>query len=235
MFYDDKVIKIRNATIGSLEAQTIDVNKLFIEKITSLMTEGCRLVDLGTGNGFVLKQILEKSNTKANLTGIDSSSEMIKEAYRSLPDEVRLLKANNYHMPFPNDSIDIITAKNVTNFCFKEISRVLKPNGYFILREYGIGKGMIEIAKMFTERIIRAKDPESYVVGLKESGLELTSLDSYNITKTYKNVEAIIGLVKSYPFISHYSKNDEKIIRDAFRGVTTVTSDPFILVAQKIK
>ena len=57
MFYDEKVVNIRNTSIAAPVKQTHDINSLFVRKIISLMREGCKILDIGTGNGFVLKQI----------------------------------------------------------------------------------------------------------------------------------------------------------------------------------
>ena len=77
MFYDEKVVNIRNTSIAAPVKQTHDINSLFVRKIISFMREGCKILDIGTGNGFVLKQIQENSSIKSTLTGVDNSSEMV--------------------------------------------------------------------------------------------------------------------------------------------------------------
>ena len=57
MFYDEKVVNIRNTSITAPVKQTHDINSLFVRKIISFMREECKILDIGTGNGFVLKQI----------------------------------------------------------------------------------------------------------------------------------------------------------------------------------
>ena len=76
MFYDEKVVNIRNTSIAAPVKQTHDINSLFVLKIISFMREGCKILDIGTGNGFVLKQIQENSSIKSTLTGVDNSSKM---------------------------------------------------------------------------------------------------------------------------------------------------------------
>ncbi|NLC87881.1 MAG: class I SAM-dependent methyltransferase [Clostridiaceae bacterium] len=235
MFYDEKVVSIRNSVSTAPIEQEININDLFFRKIISLLKEDDNVLDIGTGNGFVLSQIKEKCNFSCNLVGLDNSEAMIKEANKNLNGTALIVKGDNTHLPFDDSSFDIITAKNVTRFSSCEIFRVLKPNGYFIFREYGTGKGLVEIATLFPERLIRSRIPTFYVEKLEREHMHLISLETYYIERTFTKITDLLNVVKSYPFIQDYSSKDEDCIKNAFGSINIkITSDPFILVTQKL-
>jgi SAM-dependent methyltransferase len=71
----------------------------------------------------------------SNLTGIDLSPDIKKMAYR---DSIRYEVSNFMHTPFESESFEAITAMSViehgfnSNALLTEISRLLRPRGYFI-------------------------------------------------------------------------------------------------------
>lgn len=235
IFYDKNVVNIRNTSISVPVEQTQDINILFVQKIISFMKKGCKILDIGTGNGFVLKQIQEHSNIKSTLIGIDNSSEMVTIARQNLGKGAVVFKGNNNNLPFGENSFDIITAKNVTRYNSDELYRVLKTGGYFIFREYGPNKGLIEIANLFKDRLIRSREVEYYSDKLKKSGFEIISIEQFEVHKNYKNVQEIINITTSFPFIENYSEKDKERIIESLNGNCNITSDPFILVAKKIE
>ena len=233
MFYDEKVVNIRNTSITAPVKQTHDINSLFVRKIISFMKEGCKILDIGTGNGFILKQIQENSSIKSTLTGVDNSSEMVITARKNLGERAIILEGDNNNLPFADNSFDIVTAKNVTRYNSDELYRVLKDGGYFVFREYGPSKGLVEIANLFRDRLIRSRPIEYYSTKLEESGFEIVSIEQYEVHRQYQSVQEIINITKSFPFIENYSKKDEETISECLNGNCNITSDPFILVAKK--
>lgn len=233
MFYDEKVVNIRNTSITTPVKQTYDINSLFVRKIISYMKDGCKILDIGTGNGFVLKQINENSNIKSTLTGVDNSREMVSTARENLGEIATILEGDNNNLPFANNSFDIVTAKNVTRYNSDELYRVLKNGGYFVFREYGPSKGLIEIANLFKDRLIRSRQVEYYSTKLEKSGFDIVSIEQYKVHRKYQSVQEIINITKSFPLIEGYSEKDEELIRESLNGNCNITSDPFILVAKK--
>lgn len=235
MFYDKNVVNIRKAVTTAPVEQEIDINDLFFRKIILLLKEGDKVLDIGTGNGFVLKQIQKKSSLKLNLYGLDNSEEMVNEAKKELLGIAEIIKGNNDSLPFKDSSFNMITAKNVTRFNAFEIYRVLKPGGFFVYREYGKGKGLVEVANLFSGRIIRSRDPSFYIEKLREAKMSKIKLDTYSVKKKFRCIEDLLNVTKSYPFISDYTTNDENIILKNFADNNIIiTSDPFILVTQKL-
>ena len=233
MFYDEKIVNIRNTSITAPVKQTQDINSLFVRKIISYMRDGCKILDIGTGNGFVLKQIYENSDIKSTLTGVDNSKEMVKAARKNIGGIAHIVEGDNNNLPFADKNFDIITAKNVTMFNSDELYRVLQECGYFIFREYGPSKGLVEVASMFKDRLIRSRNVGFYSTKLENSGFEIISIEQYQVFRKYQSVQEIINITKSFPFIENYSNKDEEIIKESLNGNCNITSDPFILVARK--
>ena len=205
-----------------------------MDHIVSNITVNSKVLDIGTGNGFVLKLIKEQSPSTVKLYGIDNSPEMV-NAGKDL-ENINILLADNYHIPFENGFFDLVTAKNVTRFSADEIYRVLTPNGKFFFREYGKYKGLVEISKLFKGRLIRSRDIEFYKDILANAGFETVEAFSFSIKRTFPSIQSILNVVKSYPYIENYSEKDEKKIIDYLQSDPnnlTITSDPFIIIGGK--
>jgi len=119
------------------------------------------VMDLGTGTGDLAIK-LAKSNQNINVTGYDFSSSMLevarKKANRYALHNISFIEGDAAEMPFENNKFDIvgisfafrnITFKNPnTQAYLKEILRILKPGGKFIIVESSQPKNKI-IRKLF--------------------------------------------------------------------------------------
>lgn len=234
MFYTEHVVHLRNDVNNNASKNSLNVNDVFLEHIVKNIDVNSKILDIGTGNGFVLKLIKANSLVPVRLYGIDNSTEMV-NANKTLEGiDIRL--ADNYHIPFEDGFFDLVTAKNVTRFSAEELYRVLTPTGKFFLREYGEFKGLVEISKLFPGRLIRSRTVDFYTKLLKDAGF--TSIENIHlpITRTFPDVQSVLNVVKSYPYILDYSEEDEqKIIRYLSEDPShlTITSDPFILIGGK--
>ena len=130
-----------------------------------------------------------------------------------------------------------ISYANVTRFSAKEINRVLKPEGLFIFREYGKYKGMMEISKIFKDRLIRSRYKSYYDSKMKSNGFIVISSKYIIENRVFSNVDAIIGIIESFPMIKGFNKEDENILREIYAGSRdiNITSDGFVAVYQKKK
>mgnify|MGYP001285262706 CR=1 FL=1 len=235
MDYTGEVIFARNDVTKFKVKQKININDIFLNLIFCNVTDNCLLLDIGTGNGFVLSQISEKTGKQVQLYGVDNSEEMVKIAKKNLEGKAKILQADINNLPFDNNNFNVVTAKNVTRINASEIFRVLKDGGVFIFREYGYGKGLVEVVKLFNNRIIRQRNPKYYVKNLTEAGFIITKFKQFKIFRKYNSAQELISIVKSFPLIQDFSIADETKILKRFEKDATITSDPFILVANKIK
>jgi malonyl-CoA O-methyltransferase len=93
------------------------------------------VVDLGSGTGFFTDILASKYR---QTIGIDISTKMLAFAQENRSKEINWIEADAYHLPFQNNSIDVIYSNLVIQWCdhldilVKEVLRVLKPGGLFI-------------------------------------------------------------------------------------------------------
>lgn len=234
MFYTEHVVHLRDDVNNNASKNSLNVNDVFLEHIVKNITADSKVLDIGTGNGFVLKLIKANSLVPVRLYGIDNSIEMVNAGKGLEGIDIRL--ADNYHIPFEDGFFDLVTAKNVTRFSADELYRVLTPTGKFFLREYGEYKGLVEISKLFPGRLIRSRNADFYANLLKDAGFTSIDILHLPITRTFPDVKSVLNVVKSYPYIEDYSDADEqKIIQYLSEDSThlTITSDPFILIGGK--
>ncbi len=102
------------------------------------------ILDIATGTGDLAINLAETNATK--ITGLDISSGMLeigkaKIKNKALDSKIEMILADSENMPFEDNSFDAITvAFGIRNFeslenGLKEIYRVLKPNGTFVILE----------------------------------------------------------------------------------------------------
>jgi len=98
------------------------------------------LLDFGCGSGW-LSVGMAKNHVKS--IGVDINKEYIKFSKERAKSEnvlAHFILANGSYLPFSDNTFDYIIAEDVLEHvkdirkCFKEISRVLKKNGYFHFR-----------------------------------------------------------------------------------------------------
>jgi SAM-dependent methyltransferase len=104
---------------------------------------GRKLLDVGCGDGDFA---VELSRRGALVTGIDASTETIAAAQRRVEGDraaVALLAAPAERLPFAADQFDLVTAITILCFVedprpvFREIARVLRPDGCLVIGELG--------------------------------------------------------------------------------------------------
>lgn len=109
-----------NKKISSNESKYSTKNPLkryflnkFINRLLVLFSKGkfSNLLDVGCGEGFTEKIILEKF-TKAKLTGIDISLQAIKKASLRNP-QAKYLTGSVFKLPFKNRSFDLVICLEV--------------------------------------------------------------------------------------------------------------------------
>ena len=107
-----------------------------LEKLSTLSYQSA--LDLGCGTGEMLRLILSQNSDK-ELTGIDLSEKMLEVAHQKLPDSVSLVLGDSEHLPFSDGSFDVVYCNDSFHHypnpdnVFKEIHRVLRPDGIFLI------------------------------------------------------------------------------------------------------
>jgi ubiquinone/menaquinone biosynthesis C-methylase UbiE len=101
------------------------------------------VVDIGCGSGLNVKRLHEKSS-KAKTYGVDYSRTSVKKSIQTNEELIEkgcieIVEANVLDMPFENNKFDIATAFSTIFFwpdivnSFKEVKRILKDDGKFIM------------------------------------------------------------------------------------------------------
>ncbi len=234
-FYTPSRVKLRQDAVKKLSGSS-KIDAAFFETINANLGQNSQVLDIGTGNGFIAKEIYKRYAARnPALYGLDISEAMIALAETNFPEGIFSL-GDNFHLPFSNGFFNMVTAKNVTQFSPAEVFRVLAREGMFVFREYGLGKGLVEIAEMFPGRLLHSRPPSFYVSSLENAGFKEVEVRELRETRKY-TLESIRAILHSFPFIEGYSKEDEQIIlakygKSAKTGIE-ITSDPILITGRK--
>jgi len=117
------------------------------------LKENQNYLEVGCGNGHVCKHLARKYHWK--VTGTDVDPEMIQFAKENIDDipHIRFLEMDATKMHFEDNEFDIVLSFGIMHHigdwegALEEISRVLKPQGFFIFGDLAYSK--------FTTRIFK--------------------------------------------------------------------------------
>jgi len=235
-FYDSEKAQSREDFFKGNAPTASSINDLFFKLAYEKIPVGSKVLDIGTGNAFILEQLAKRYPSQYSwLCGIDLSEEMLKKAReRTSGLDIQLVLGDNMNLPFESNFFNAVTAKNVTNFSESEIYRVLKSPGKFLFREYGSGKGLKEIANLFRKRLMRARDPSFYIQRLESAGFKNISLRELNVKREYSFKE-LLQVMQMFPFLNEFRNEDKAKVRDYFGGrdKIQITSDQIIIIGEK--
>ena len=95
-----------------------------------------RILDVGSGAGQILRHLLRRTRTDAQLVAFDLSAQMLRRARKKLKnDRPAFVAGDLMRMPFADESFDCVTCGWVLEHLpdprpgLREIGRVLKPGG----------------------------------------------------------------------------------------------------------
>ena len=171
--------QFRNPTGFGGKISTIAMNCLNQKQYKAILKnmavqETDTILDIGFGNGYLLRKLLDKNPQK--IYGIEISADMLNTAIRKnrkkiTQEKMQLQLADVQDLPFENSSIDKAYTVNTVYFWqdidkgFSEIKRVLKPNGIFLnvlylkewldklpITQYGFSKYTIEQIEKITNK-----------------------------------------------------------------------------------
>ncbi|CAO3607248.1 unnamed protein product [Cunninghamella blakesleeana] len=126
-----------------------------------------RAADIGTGTGQCASKLAEKFQ---KVYGVDRLPDMIKHAIQK--DNIEYILSDAETLPFEDHSLDVITSATAFHWFnhdlfFKEVKRVLKPNGVLAVWTYFFPmiKDNEEIDKIFKKNYVQLLMPytESHI------------------------------------------------------------------------
>lgn len=182
------------------------------------------ILDIGCGSGLNIKRLHEKSpNSKS--WGIDHSTTSVKKAIKlnkNLVDtgKIEVLEANVIDLPFDSKFFDIITGFETVYFwptivdSFREVKRVLKDDGLFVLVLEANGMYSEELKQIAADEGCTFYNDDELKEYLIEAGFSKITI---NIRKRNDNKKIIKRI-----FSGDYY---EKITEDLFDGDSLFNSD----------
>jgi malonyl-CoA O-methyltransferase len=191
------------------------------------------VVDLGSGTGFFTDILASKYQ---QTIGVDISNEMLIFAQENRSKEISWLEADAYHLPFQDNSIDVIYSNLVIQWCdhldmlVKEILRVLKPGGLFIFST--LLDGTLHELKSSWAQV----DDEKHVIDFKShdyletifnnNSCKLLEHKNQNLVLEYENVIHLARELKGLG-ANHVAKEKGKGLagKDKWNKMTTSYED----------
>jgi len=117
------------------------MDQAFAEVIKVDRTSPLKVLDAGIGTGAFATAFASRYPHAFDLTGVDVSTKMLRQAERRLHDcnlPAQLLQGDVNSLPFENDTFDVVLAAHVIEHmaaperALAELCRVLKPGGLLI-------------------------------------------------------------------------------------------------------
>lgn len=129
-------------TIQNMNVNHKDISEFAFECVN--VNDDDKILDIGCGGGVNIEKFLEL--TSGNVDGLDYSevsvAESIKRNRKAVADErCRVIQANVCEMPIDEDEYDLVSAFETIYFwpdienTFKEVLRIIKPNGQFMIAQ----------------------------------------------------------------------------------------------------
>ena len=129
-------------TIERMNVNHKDISEFAFECVD--VEDNDKILDIGCGGGVNIEKFLKL--TKNSVDGLDYSdvsvSESIKRNQKAVNEKrCRVIQANVCDMPLENESYDLVSAFETIYFwpdienTFKEVFRIIKPNGQFLIAQ----------------------------------------------------------------------------------------------------
>jgi len=146
--------------------------------------KGDTVVDLGSGAGNDCFIAREETGETGKVIGIDFAPQMLEKARKNAAKRdftnVEFLEGDIENMPLPDETADVVVSNCVLNLLprkdriFKEIYRVLKPNGHFCISDVVLNghfpKEFTDNAAMYAGCIASAIQRDEYLSEIEKAG-----------------------------------------------------------------
>jgi demethylmenaquinone methyltransferase/2-methoxy-6-polyprenyl-1,4-benzoquinol methylase len=104
------------------------------------------VLDVATGTGAVARELIAENG--CTVVGLDQSPEMLAEARRRLPEDVKLIEGRAEQLPFPDATFDALTFTYLLRYVddpaatLQELTRVVRPGGTIAGLEFAVPHGL---------------------------------------------------------------------------------------------
>jgi ubiquinone/menaquinone biosynthesis C-methylase UbiE len=137
--FDERASRYESGWLGQLHHQIAD---RAVDLALACVPAPRRVLDVGRGTGYVLRQLADRLPAATELTGIDPAPGMVRVARDSASDErLRFLAGAAEQLPAPDGTFDLVLS--TTSFDhwrdqragLNECARVLAPGGHLVLTD----------------------------------------------------------------------------------------------------
>lgn len=165
------------------------------------------ILDLASGTGDLTSELLRLNPAK--IFAVDFSQQMLDIQHSKIADKrLELVRADASEMPFENNYFDIVTIGfGIRNFeelekCLKEIHRVLKSGGKFMVLEMFKSKGFaVKFFNLYFGKIMP-------YIGNKISGSKYAYNYLFNSVNSFFSLNDFVETCERHGFTFEYSKNN---------------------------
>jgi demethylmenaquinone methyltransferase/2-methoxy-6-polyprenyl-1,4-benzoquinol methylase len=104
------------------------------------------VLDVATGTGAVARELVAQRG--CTVVGLDQSPEMLAEARRRMPSNVKLIEGRAEQLPFPDATFDALTFTYLLRYVsdpaatLRELARVVRPGGTIAGLEFAVPRGV---------------------------------------------------------------------------------------------
>lgn len=200
------------------------------------LREGEIMLDLGSGGGidcFIASKHVGKTG---KVYGIDMTEEMLKVSRSNAALVVKNLGYNNIEfkqgfledIPIEDMSVDLVTSNCVINLStkkndvFKEIYRILKPNGRFliadIISEVEVPEEMKNNKELWGECISGALTLKEFLNYAKDNQFKGLRIKKDYLWKEVNNIKFYSYIIKGFKFISNKNLCEDKSVFATYVG-----------------
>lgn len=194
--------------------------------------EGERVLDIGSGPGFLAAMIADQTGPNGKVVGVDISQQMVDRASRrNRRAWLSYQCADAATLPFEDNSFDVIVSTQVAEYVpdveafSSEVFRVLRPGGRGLIlatdwegicwhSEYP--DRMEKVLKAFTPHCADSKLPRTLTARLRKAGLTVDDVSYFSIV----NVDRYNGCYGEMvvPFIVAYVKGQNTVPSDELQA-----------------
>lgn len=152
---------------------------------------GEHILDLGTGHGAALSELAARTQPAGSVTGVDPSGLMTRMAASRNSDlirsgQVRVVHATADNLPLEDGSFDRAMAVHVVYFWrdlakpLKEMARVLKPGGVFVLLFRSQGDPRVAA---FPEQVYTFRTVGQVTAALEAAGFQIDKINPSHVDR----------------------------------------------------
>jgi SAM-dependent methyltransferase len=169
------------------------------------MAGATRLVDLQTGGGEVLAEMLERAPARPRVVaateGWPANLPLARRHLRPFGADV-VAVADDAYLPFASGSVDLVISRHPTRVRWPEVARILSPGGSYLAQHVGAGSlGELTDFLMGPQPVGRSRHPEHVAGRAEAAGLRVVDLRSEALRTEFGDLAAVVAFLRKVVWI----------------------------------